>query len=164
MPRPYICLKKSMETQEQKFTRELANSRMQIELLRNQVLLRYYAQLLELDIMQHPKEVKTLMSSINTLERYARKYTPKDSAEVTPVSNETQPMTNGKETATNTVPHEGEKTETIEPKKIQNTAGGGATPPPPHPPPPPPHLSSVTNFPEGIKIKKVVHRSKTHRK
>lgn len=43
MPRPYICLKKSMETQEQKFTRELANSRMQIELLRNQVLLRYYA-------------------------------------------------------------------------------------------------------------------------
>ena len=72
-----------METQEQKFTRELANSRMQIELLRNQVLLRYYAQLLELDIMQHPKEVKTLMSSINTLERYARKYTPKDSAEVT---------------------------------------------------------------------------------
>lgn len=64
MPRPYICLKKSMETQEQKFTRELANSRMQIELLRNQVLLRYYAQLLELDIMQHPKEVKTLMSSI----------------------------------------------------------------------------------------------------
>ena len=54
MPRPYICLKKSMETQEQKFTRELANSRMQIELLRNQVLLRYYAQLLELDIMQHP--------------------------------------------------------------------------------------------------------------
>ena len=117
MPRPYICLKKSMETQEQKFTRELANSRMQIELLRNQVLLRYYAQLLELDIMQHPKEVKTLMSSINTLERYARKYTPKDSAEVTPVSNETQPMTNGKETATNTVPHEGEK---IEPGRAKN--------------------------------------------
>ena len=161
MPRPYICLKKSMETQEQKFTRELANSRMQIELLRNQVLLRYYAQLLELDIMQHPKEVKTLMSSINTLERYARKYTPKDSAKVTPVSNEIQPMTNGKETATNTVPHEGEKTETIEPKKIQNTAVAKPTP---HTPVEPPHLSSVTNFPEGIKIKKVVHRSKTHRK
>ena len=161
MPRPYICLKKSMETQEQKFTRELANSRMQIELLRNQVLLRYYAQLLELDIMQHPKEVKTLMSSINTLERYARKYTPKDSAEVTPVSNEIQPMTNGKETATNTVPHEGEKTETIEPKKIPNTAVAKPTP---HTPVEPPHLSSVTNVPEGIKIKKVVHRSKTHRK
>ena len=141
MPRPYICLKKSMETQEQKFTRELANSRMQIELLRNQVLLRYYAQLLELDIMQHPKEVKTLMSSINTLERYARKYTPKGPAEVTPP--------------------EGEKTETIEPKKIQNTAVAKPTP---HTPVEPPHLPSVTNFPEGIKIKKVVHRSKTHRK
>lgn len=157
MPRPYICLKKSMETQEQKFTRELANSRMQIELLRNQVLLRYYAQLLELDIMQHPKEVKTLMSSINTLERYARKYTPKDSAEASPGPNET----NEKETATNTVPHEGEKIETIEPKKIQNTAVAKPTP---HTPVEPPHLSSVTNFPEGIKIKKVVHRSKTHRK
>lgn len=141
-----------METQEQKFTRELADSRMQIELLRNQVLLRYYAQLLELDIMQHPKEVKTLMSSINTLERYARKYTPKDSAEVTPVPNEPQPMTNRKETATNTVPHEGEKTETIEPKKIQNTAVAKPTP---HMPVEPPHLSSVTNFPEGIKIKKL---------
>ncbi|WP_418700151.1 hypothetical protein [Barnesiella intestinihominis] len=150
-----------METQEQKFTRELANSRMQIELLRNQVLLRYYAQLLELDIMQHPKEVKTLMSSINTLERYARKYTPKNSAEATPVPNEPQPMTNGKETATNTVPHKGEKTETIEPKKIQNTAVAKPTP---HTPVEPPHLSSVTNFPEGIKIKKVAHRSKTHRK
>lgn len=149
-----------METQEQKFTRELANSRMQIELLRNQVLLRYYAQLLELDIMQHPKEVKTLMSSINTLERYARKYTPKDSAKVTPVS--TKPNRDKRErTATNTVPHEGEKTETIEPKKIQNTAVAKPTP---HTPVEPPHLSSVTNFPEGIKIKKVVHRSKTHRK
>ena len=117
-----------METQEQKFTRELANSRMQIELLRNQVLLRYYAQLLELDIMQHPKEVKTLMSSINTLERYARKYTPKDSAEVTPVSNETQPMTNGKETATNTVPHEGKNTEYGCRKTHPTYAGRTATP------------------------------------
>lgn len=162
MPRPYICLKKSMETQEQKFTRELADSRMQIELLRNQVLLRYYAQLLELDIMQHPKEVKTLMNSINTLERYARKYTPKGPAEVTPpVPNETQPMTNGKETATDTVPHEGEKDKTIEPKKTQNTAVANPTP---HTPVEPPHLPSVTNFPEGIKIKKVVHRGKTHRK
>ena len=61
-------------------------------------------------------------------------------------------MTNGKETATNTVPHEGEKTETIEPKKIQNTAVAKPTP---HTPVEPPHLSSVTNFPEGIKIKKV---------
>ena len=38
--------------QEQQFVRELAESRMQIELLRNRVLLRYYAQLLELDIIE----------------------------------------------------------------------------------------------------------------
>ena len=69
-----------MEIQEQQFVRELAESRMQIELLRNRVLLRYYAQLLELDIMEQTQEVKALMSSINTLERYARKYEPKESA------------------------------------------------------------------------------------
>ena len=53
-----------MEIQEQQFVRELAESRMQIELLRNRVLLRYYAQLLELDIMEQTQEVKALMSSI----------------------------------------------------------------------------------------------------
>ena len=47
-----------MEIQEQQFVRELAESRMQIELLRNRVLLRYYAQLLELDIMEQTQEVK----------------------------------------------------------------------------------------------------------
>ena len=52
-----------MEIQEQQFVRELAESRMQIELLRNRVLLRYYAQLLELDIMEQTQEVKALMSS-----------------------------------------------------------------------------------------------------
>ena len=66
-----------MKIQEQQFVRELAESRMQIELLRNRVLLRYYAQLLELDIMEQTQEVKALMSSINTLERYARKYEKK---------------------------------------------------------------------------------------
>lgn len=69
-----------MEIQEQQFVRELAESRMQIELLRNRVLLRYYAQLLELDIIEQTQEVKALMSSINTLERYARKYEPKEPA------------------------------------------------------------------------------------
>ena len=66
-----------MEIQEQQFVRELAESRMQIELLRNRVLLRYYAQLLELDIIEQTQEVKALMRSINTLERYARKYEKK---------------------------------------------------------------------------------------
>ena len=79
---------KNMEIQEQQFVRELAESRMQIELLRNRVLLRYYAQLLELDIMEQTQEVKALMSSINTLERYARKYEPKEPAiESAPVEN-----------------------------------------------------------------------------
>ncbi len=72
----------------------------------------------------------------NTPQRLCRGYS---------VSNEIQPMTNGKETATNTVPHEGEKTETIEPKKIQNTAVAKPTP---HTPVEPPHLPSVTNFPK----------------
>ena len=77
-----------MEIQEQQFVRELAESRMQIELLRNRVLLRYYAQLLELDIMEQTQEVKALMSSINTLERYARKYEPKEpTVEPVPVEN-----------------------------------------------------------------------------
>ena len=77
-----------MEIQEQQFVRELAESRMQIELLRNRVLLRYYAQLLELDIIEQTQEVKALMSSINTLERYARKYEPKEPAvESAPVEN-----------------------------------------------------------------------------
>ena len=79
---------KSMEIQEQQFVRELAESRMQIELLRNRVLLRYYAQLLELDIIEQTQEVKALMSSINTLERYARKYEPKEpNVEPVPVEN-----------------------------------------------------------------------------
>ena len=47
---------KNMEIQEQQFVRELAESRMQIELLRNRVLLRYYAQLLELDIMEQTQD------------------------------------------------------------------------------------------------------------
>ena len=77
MPRPYICLKKSMETQEQKFTRELANSRMQIELLRNQVLLRYYAQLLELDIMLANTPPKTLPRLLPSLTKSNRRQTGK---------------------------------------------------------------------------------------
>ena len=66
-----------MENLEKQFEQELSASRMQIELLRNQVLLQYYTQLLELDPLLHPQEVKALMSCINTLERYARKYDSK---------------------------------------------------------------------------------------
>ena len=66
-----------MENLEKQFEQELSASRMQIELLRNQVLLQYYTQLLELDPLLQPHEVKALMSCINTLERYARKYDSK---------------------------------------------------------------------------------------
>ena len=62
-----------MENLEKQFEQELSASRMQIELLRNQVLLQYYTQLLELDPLLQTQEVKALMSCINTLERYARK-------------------------------------------------------------------------------------------
>ena len=47
MPRPYICLKKSMETQEQ----ILKEQRLKIETLRYRILLRYYELLLTLDVM-----------------------------------------------------------------------------------------------------------------
>ena len=66
-----------MENLEKQFEQELSASRMQIELLRNQVLLQYYTQLLELDPLLQTQEVKALMSCINTLERYARKYDSK---------------------------------------------------------------------------------------
>lgn len=66
-----------MENLEKQFEQKLSASRMQIELLRNQVLLQYYTQLLELDPLLQPQEVKALMSCINTLERYARKYDSK---------------------------------------------------------------------------------------
>ena len=66
-----------MENLEKQFEHELSASRMQIELLRNQVLLQYYTQLLELDPLLQTQEVFALLSCINTLERYARKYDSK---------------------------------------------------------------------------------------
>ena len=80
-----------MENLEKQFEQELSASRMQIELLRNQVLLQYYTQLLELDPLLQPQEVKALMSCINTLERYARKYdSKKKHNDTTQDSSETQ--------------------------------------------------------------------------
>ena len=55
-----------MENLEKQFEQELSASRMQIELLRNQVLLQYYTQLLELDPLLQTQEVKALMSCIGT--------------------------------------------------------------------------------------------------
>ena len=55
-----------METQEQ----ILKEQRLRIEVLRHQLLLRYYELLLSLDVLAQAAEVKTLMGYINTLERY----------------------------------------------------------------------------------------------
>lgn len=64
-----------METQEQ----ILKEQRLRIEVLRHQLLLRYYELLLSLDVLTQAAEVKTLMGYINTLERYAKRFENKPS-------------------------------------------------------------------------------------
>ena len=64
-----------METQEQ----ILKEQRLRIEVLRHQLLLRYYELLLSLDVLAQAAEVKTLMGYINTLERYAKRFENKPS-------------------------------------------------------------------------------------
>lgn len=66
-----------METQEQKMVEQLSMRRMEIEMLRCEVLFRYYERLLGLDVINDRDEVKSIMTCINTLERYARKYEKK---------------------------------------------------------------------------------------
>ena len=66
-----------METQEQKMVERLSMRRMEIEMLRCEVLSRYYERLLGLDVINDRDEVKSIMTCINTLERYARKYEKK---------------------------------------------------------------------------------------
>ena len=77
-----------METQEQKMVEQLSMRRMEIEMLRCEVLFRYYERLLGLDVINDRDEVKSIMTCINTLERYARKYEPKEpTVEPVPVEN-----------------------------------------------------------------------------
>ena len=66
-----------METQEQKMVERLSMRRMEIEMLRCEVLSRYYERLLGLDVINDRDEVKSIMTCINTLERYAKKYETK---------------------------------------------------------------------------------------
>ena len=66
-----------METQEQKMVEQLSMRRMEIEMLRCEVLFRYYERLLGLDVINDRDEVKSIMTCINTLERYAKKYETK---------------------------------------------------------------------------------------
>lgn len=145
-----------MEIQEQQFVRELAESRMQIELLRNRVLLRYYAQLLELDIIEQTQEVKALMSSINTLERYARKYEPKESAiESAPVEN------GGSGEVFRNKEGESECVNVLSGKTMPCvSARSGAE----NMMAVPSRSAVVRNLPNGLKIKSVTTRGKSHRK
>ena len=145
-----------MEIQEQQFVRELAESRMQIELLRNRVLLRYYAQLLELDIIEQTQEVKALMSSINTLERYARKYEPKEPAvESAPVEN------GGSGEVFRNKEGESECVNVLSGKTMPCvSARSGAE----NMMAMPSRSAVVRNLPNGLKIKSVTTRGKSHRK
>ena len=145
-----------MEIQEQQFVRELAERRMQIELLRNRVLLRYYAQLLELDIIEQTQEVKALMSSINTLERYARKYEPKEPAvESAPVEN------GGSGEVFRNKEGESECVNVLSGKTMPCvSARSGAE----NMMAVPSRSAVVRNLPNGLKIKSVTTRGKSHRK
>ena len=145
-----------MEIQEQQFVRELAESRMQIELLRIRVLLRYYAQLLELDIIEQTQEVKALMSSINTLERYARKYEPKEPAvESAPVEN------GGSGEVFRNKEGESECVNVLSGKTMPCvSARSGAE----NMMAVPSRSAVVRNLPNGLKIKSVTTRGKSHRK
>ena len=145
-----------MEIQEQQFVRELAESRMQIELLRNRVLLRYYAQLLELDIMEQTQEVKALMSSINTLERYARKYEPKESAiESAPVEN------GGSGEVSRDKEGESESVDVLLGKTMPCVSARSGVE---NMTAVPSRSAVVRNLPNGLKIKSVTTRGKLHRK
>ena len=145
-----------MEIQEQQFVRELAESRMQIELLRNRVLLRYYAQLLELDIIEQTQEVKALMSSINPLERSARKYEPKEPAvESAPVEN------GGSGEVFRNKEGESECVNVLSGKTMPCvSARSGAE----NMMAVPSRSAVVRNLPNGLKIKSVTTRGKSHRK
>ena len=145
-----------MERQEEQFVRELAESRMQIELLRNRVLLRYYAQLLELDIMEQTQEVKALMSSINTLERYARKYEPKESAiESAPVEN------GGSGEISRNKEGESESIDVLSGKTMPCVSARSGVE---NMTAVPSRSAVVRNLPNGLKIKSVTTRGKLHRK
>ena len=138
-----------MEIQEQQFVRELAESRMQIELLRNRVLLRYYAQLLELDIIEQTQEVKALMSSINTLER------KEPAVESAPVEN------GGSGEVFRNKEGESECVNVLSGKTMPCvSARSGAE----NMMAVPSRSAVVRNLPNGLKIKSVTTRGKSHRK
>jgi len=145
-----------METQEQKMVEQLSMRRMEIEMLRCEVLFRYYERLLGLDVINDRDEVKSIMTCINTLERYARKYEPKEpTVEPVPVEN------GGSGEVSRNKEGESESIDVLSGKTmpcafacsgIENMTTV------------PSRSAAVRNLPNGLKIKSVTTRGKSHRK
>ena len=152
----FYFVEKTMETQEQKMVEQLSMRRMEIEMLRCEVLFRYYERLLGLDVINDRDEVKSVMTCINTLERYARKYEPKEPAvESAPVEN------GGSGEVFRNKEGESECVNVLSGKTMPCvSARSGAE----NMMAVPSRSAVVRNLPNGLKIKSVTTRGKSHRK
>ena len=145
-----------METQEQKVVERLSMRRMEIEMLRCEVLFRYYERLLGLDVINDRDEVKSIMTCINTLERYARKYEPKESAiESAPVEN------GGSGEVSRNKEGESESIDVLLGKTMPCVSARSGVE---NMTAVPSRSAAVRNLPNGLKIKSVTTRGKSHRK
>ena len=112
--------------------------------------------MLELDIMEQTQEVKALMSSINTLERYARKYEPKEPAiESAPVEN------GGSGEVSRDKEGESESVDVLLGKTMPCVSARSGVE---NMTAVPSRSVAVRNLPNGLKIESVTTRGKSHRK
>ena len=145
-----------METQEQKMVEQLSMRRMEIEMLRCEVLFRYYERLLGLDVINDRDEVKSIMTCINTLERYARKYEPKEPAiESAPVEN------GGSGEVSRDKEGESESVDVLLGKTMPCVSARSGVE---NMTAVPSRSVAVRNLPNGLKIESVTTRGKSHRK
>ena len=145
-----------METQEQKMVEQLSIRRMEIEMLRCEVLFRYYERLLGLDVINDRDEVKSIMTCINTLERYARKYEPKEPAiESAPVEN------GGSGEVSRDKEGESESVDVLLGKTMPCVSARSGVE---NMTAVPSRSVAVRNLPNGLKIESVTTRGKSHRK
>ena len=145
-----------METQEQKMVERLSMRRMEIEMLRCEVLFRYYERLLGLDVINDRDEVKSIMTCINTLERYARKYEPKEPAiESAPVEN------GGSGEVSRDKEGESESVDVLLGKTMPCVSARSGVE---NMTAVPSRSVAVRNLPNGLKIESVTTRGKSHRK
>ena len=145
-----------METQEQKMVERLSMRRMEIEMLRCEVLSRYYERLLGLDVINDRDEVKSIMTCINTLERYARKYEPKEPAiESAPVEN------GGSGEVSRDKEGESESVDVLLGKTMPCVSARSGVE---NMTAVPSRSVAVRNLPNGLKIESVTTRGKSHRK